>query len=98
MFKIINRPKRFDLAYKPTREGPNRPKKTTTPYKKMSGRFTHRDDEMSGQRQISQGHLFLFKYRLVGLGLLFSPAIKKKIKIKGPKVHSVKEKKAEREH
>lgn len=43
MFRIINRPERFDPKHKPTREGTKTDQeKTTTPYKKMNGRLhTH---------------------------------------------------------
>lgn len=91
MLRIVNRPERVDPKHKPTREGTRTDQeKTTTPYKKMNGRLhththtyiqTHtHTDEMFGQRQISHGHLFLFKYRLVGWYFFFSSYLKKKKK------------------
>lgn len=64
MFRIIT--EGFDPKHKPTREGTKTDQEeTTTPYKKMNDGVTH-TDEMFGQRQMSHGHLFLFKYRFVG--------------------------------
>lgn len=89
-----NRPERVDPKHKPTREGTKTDQeKTTTPYKKMNGRLhTHtHTDEMFGQRQISHGHLYLFKYRFVGWYFFF-PAIKKKKRPKSAYVRGKRQK------